>query len=297
MSEEYTAADIVVLDGTEAVRLRPGMYVGSTGVAGARRMLLSLLDALPSEGRVEIHQSPDGAWTVMDEGPGIPVDEVPTAIEERLCVLHGLFFALLPCVNALSVLTTVVVDRGGERFVQAFSRGRRLGPCVNAGRSSRTGTTVRFLPDPQIFGELPVDLGLDAVLHERAYLQPGLQIVWNGRVVHQPEGLAAYVREHAQGPVGRVARLRQRVGDAQVEVAWAPGAQRSCTVWGQHVAQEPGSRLAAVVDEAWSGEGTVAVSVTVAEPQLDGVRGRLVNPEAVHAVRQVLGALEVADVP
>jgi DNA gyrase subunit B len=201
----YDAQDITVLEGLEAVRKRPGMYIGSTGVMGLHHLVYEVVDnsvdeALAgycSEVTVTIH--PDNSITVVDDGRGIPVamheKEGRPAVEVVLTVLHsggkfgdgggykvsgGLHGVGVSVVNALSERLQVEVRRDGHVFSQEYSRGAPLnelkrGEKLPAGAA--TGTTVTFLPDADIFEALDFDYHtLEERLRETAFLTRGLQI-------------------------------------------------------------------------------------------------------------------------
>lgn len=182
----YGAQDITVLEGLEAVRKRPGMYIGSTGPTGLHHLVWEVVDNSVDEAmaghctRIDISILPDGGIEVVDDGRGIPVDRHPqysdlSAAEVVLTVLHaggkfggdgykvsgGLHGVGISVVNALSVRVEVEIDRAGERHFMSFADGGEIhdrltptGPApINPDNESRTGTTVRFWPDPTIFDE------------------------------------------------------------------------------------------------------------------------------------------------
>src|SRR5271169_852132 len=181
----YDAQDITVLEGLEAVRKRPGMYIGSTGVMGLHHLVYEVVDnsvdealaGFCSEVSVTIH--PDNSVTVADNGRGIPVatmeKEGRPAVEVVLTVLHsggkfgdgggykvsgGLHGVGVSVVNARSERLSVEIRRDGHVFTQEYSRGAAQGPLENAGKlpaGAATGTTVTFLPDADIFETLDFD--------------------------------------------------------------------------------------------------------------------------------------------
>jgi DNA gyrase subunit B len=201
----YDAQDITVLEGLEAVRKRPGMYIGSTGVMGLHHLVYEVVDnsvdealaGFCSEVTITIH--PDNSITVVDNGRGIPVamheKEGRPAVEVVLTVLHsggkfgdgggykvsgGLHGVGVSVVNALSEHLHVEVRRDGYVFSQEYSRGTPLqelqrGEKLSAGAA--TGTTVTFLPDADIFEALDFDYHtLEERLRETAFLTRGLEI-------------------------------------------------------------------------------------------------------------------------
>src|SRR5205823_6460265 len=167
----YSAKDITVLEGLEPVRLRPGMYIGSTGIRGLHHLITELLDNAVDEalaGRndsVEITIHPDNSVTVRDRGRGIPVDVIPdqgiSALEVVLTKLHaggkfggegykvsgGLHGVGFSVVNALAEWLVAEVERDGKVYRQEFARGAPQGPVQEVGTSNETGTTISYLAD------------------------------------------------------------------------------------------------------------------------------------------------------
>ncbi|MCH8156200.1 MAG: hypothetical protein IID18_00345 [Nitrospinae bacterium] len=207
-AERYTADDIQVLGGMEAVRLRPGMYIGSTDLTGLHQLIYEIVDNSVDEfmagrgSRVDIRIFEDGTVRVEDDGFGIPVDTHSvtglSAVETVMTTLHaggkfggkayrisgGLHGVGASVVNALSSQFRVEVQRDGKLYHQDFSKGERLtdlvseklGPSAN-GTSSGTGTTVIFKPDLEIFPEIVYDFAVLAQrFKEMAYLNKGLDI-------------------------------------------------------------------------------------------------------------------------
>ncbi len=216
----YDAQDITVLEGLEAVRKRPGMYIGSTGIMGLHHLVYEVVDnsvdealaGFCTEVAVTIH--PDNSVTVVDNGRGIPVamheKEGRPAVEVVLTVLHsggkfgdgggykvsgGLHGVGVSVVNALSERLIVEIRRDGHVWTQEYSRGApqgelRRGEKLAAG--APTGTTVTFLPDADIFESLDFDFRtLEERLRETAFLTRGLHI---SIVDERAEGHAAEFR-------------------------------------------------------------------------------------------------------
>jgi DNA gyrase subunit B len=198
----YTAKDITVLEGLEPVRLRPGMYIGSTGIRGLHQLVYEVIDNAVDEalaGRadtIEVTIHPDDSVTVTDNGSGIPVDVMADqglpAVTVVLTKLHaggkfggegykvsgGLHGVGVSVVNALSEWLTVEVRRDGKIYRQEFARGDATTDLKKAGVAKGTGTTITFLPDGDVFDELEWSSEtLVQRLRETAFLTKGLRIV------------------------------------------------------------------------------------------------------------------------
>ena len=207
IDDQYTATDIQVLEGMEAVRRRPGMYIGSTDQRGLHHLIFEIVDNSVDEfmagfcSSVEITLNEDGSVRVQDDGRGIPVDKHPTTgvsgVETVMTTLHaggkfggkaytvsgGLHGVGASVVNALSEHTMVEVRRGSRIYYQDFSRGTRLTDLKfrrvrkDDLDESESGTTITFLPDKEIFYEYEYDFNtLIQRFKEMAYLNKGLQI-------------------------------------------------------------------------------------------------------------------------
>jgi DNA gyrase subunit B len=200
----YTAKDITVLEGLEPVRLRPGMYIGSTGLRGLHHLVYEVVDNAVDEalaGRndlVEVTIHPDNSVTVRDAGAGIPVevleDQGLSALTVVLTKLHaggkfggggykvsgGLHGVGVSVVNALSEWLVAEVRRDGKVYRQEFARGEPTGEIETIGvvPKKESGTTISFLPDSEIFDETEFDAAtLSQRLRETAFLTRGLRIV------------------------------------------------------------------------------------------------------------------------
>ena len=198
----YDAQDITVLEGLEAVRRRPGMYIGSTGLRGLHHLVYEVVDNSVDEalaGRcdaVSIVIHPDSSVTVADNGAGIPVGmmekEKRPAVEVVLTVLHaggkfgegggykvsgGLHGVGVSVVNALSERLEVEVRRDGFTWTQAYERGKPLGDLEKGAPARDTGTTITFWPDPDIFETVDFDFNtLEERMRDTAFLTRGLRI-------------------------------------------------------------------------------------------------------------------------
>jgi DNA gyrase subunit B len=204
-SATYDAQDITVLEGLEAVRKRPGMYIGSTGIMGLHHLVYEVVDNSVDEAlagfctEVSVTIHPDNSITVVDNGRGIPVammeKEGKPAIEVVLTVLHsggkfgdgggykvsgGLHGVGVSVVNALSERLLVQINRDGYAFSQEYSRGapqQELQRGEKRADGAPTGTSVTFLPDADIFESLDFDFHtLEERLRETAFLTRGLKI-------------------------------------------------------------------------------------------------------------------------
>ena len=199
----YGAEDIQVLEGLEAVRKRPGMYIGSTGPRGLHHLVYEVVDNSVDEAlagfctQITVTIHPDNSVTVVDNGRGIPVEKhkkekIPT-VEVVLTILHaggkfggagykvsgGLHGVGVSVVNALSEKVVVNVRRDGKEYQIGFQRGKTIEKLREVGRSRTTGTTVTFWPDPEIFTDTCIfdfDV-LQARFREMAFLNKGLKII------------------------------------------------------------------------------------------------------------------------
>ena len=263
--EAYDGSAIEVLEGLEPVRRRPGMYIGGTDERALHHLAAEVLDNAMDEAvaghanRIEVTLEEGNRLTISDNGRGIPVDEHPkypgkSALEVILTTLHsggkfsgkayatsgGLHGVGVSVVNALSSLTRVEVARNKELYAQEFSRGAPTGKLERVGAApNRRGTTVTFIPDPEIFGEDArfKPARLFRLARSKAYLYAGVEIRWKcaatlvsedvpAEAVFQfPGGLADHLAEQVSGrecvTTAPFAGTQDFPGDQQGRVEWA----------------------------------------------------------------------------
>ena len=211
---EYSGADIQVLEGLEAVRKRPGMYIGSTGPRGLHHLVYEVVDNAVDEAlagycdTIDVWIRRDNSITVVDNGRGIPIDKHPKekipTVEVVLTILHaggkfggegykvsgGLHGVGVSVVNALSSKVVVDVRRDGKEYEIAFEYGKTSEKLHEVGKSKHTGTTVSFWPDPTIFTE-STNYDFETLANrfrEMAFLNKGLRITLHDERVTDPEG-------------------------------------------------------------------------------------------------------------
>jgi DNA gyrase subunit B len=250
----YTAKDITVLEGLEPVRLRPGMYIGSTGARGLHHLVYEAVDNAVDEALaghneyVDVTLHPDNSVTVRDRGRGIPVDLIPeqglSAMTVVLTKLHaggkfggegykvsgGLHGVGISVVNALSERLVAEVHRDGKLHRQEFLRGVPAADLEIVGPTAERGTTISFLPDAEIFDEIEFSAQtLLQRLRETAFLTRGLRIV----LVDEREGeerhefhyeggirdFVSYVNEDKDAVHKHIVYFEDENADGVVEVA------------------------------------------------------------------------------
>ena len=253
----YDANSIDVLEGLEAVRMRPGMYIGSVGIKGLNHLIYEIVDNSVDEHlagychNITVTLGADGTATIADDGRGIPVGVNEktgmNAVEVVFTMLHaggkfgtggykisgGLHGVGASVVNALSVWLEVQIKQDGKVYQQMYERGKAVAPMEEIGRCKKddTGTTVTFLPDDEIFDRTYFKAAsIKSRLHETAYLNPDLTITFiNERpgeedtvVYHEPEGLRAYVADLNKGKptVTQTVYFKRKVDDIEVEAAF-----------------------------------------------------------------------------
>lgn len=202
-SGQYDAAQIQVLEGLEAVRKRPGMYIGSTGARGLHHLVYEVVDNSVDEAlagyckTIKVTIGKDNSVTVEDDGRGMPVDKHPKmgipAVEVIHTVLHaggkfggggykvsgGLHGVGASVVNALSTRMEVEIKRNGKIYKQCYERGKTVTPLEVIGESKKTGSKTTFWPDPEIFETTVFDFAtLEHRLREMAFLNKGIKIIF-----------------------------------------------------------------------------------------------------------------------
>ena len=255
MSTEYGADQIQILEGLEAVRKRPGMYIGSTSIRGLHHLVYEIVDNAVDEAlagfcnTVEVYINEDNSITVRDNGRGIPVGinkkkGIP-AVEVVFTILHaggkfggggykvsgGLHGVGASVVNALSEWLEVTIYHEGKVYRQRYERGKVMYPLKVVGDTDKRGTEVRFLPDPTIFEETVFDFAvLKQRLREMAFLTKDLKIVLTDRrpeeevsmTFHYEGGIREYVEylnKSKEVLYSEVIYCEGKKGDVFVEVA------------------------------------------------------------------------------
>jgi len=263
----YDASDITVLEGVEHVRLRPGMYIGTTSSRGLHHLVYEVVDNAVDEAmagfcdKIVVTLHADGSASVIDNGRGIPVKPIPKAKDRRPAVevvlttlnaggkfggagyrisggLHGVGVSV---VNALSEKMTAQVMREGFVWTQSYERGRPTSKLAKGKATKQTGTVIRFWPDPEIFTET-TEFKREVLverLRELAFLNKGIEI----QLIDEREdpvhkdvfkangGLADFVKYLAEGkdPIHKVVAIEAKETDAEVEIAlqWNGGYSES----------------------------------------------------------------------
>src|SRR5688500_13363609 len=339
----YDAQDITVLEGLEAVRKRPGMYIGSTGVRGLHHLVYEVVDNSVDEAlagncsQVDVTIHPDNSITVVDDGRGIPVatmeKEGKPAVEVVLTVLHaggkfgdgggykvsgGLHGVGVSVVNALSERLRVEVRRDGFTWTQEYARGVPQGALAKGEPTKKTGTTISFLPDAEVFETLDFDFAtLEQRLRETAFLTRGLRIAIEDergdarRAEFQYDGgiedFVSFLNENKDPIQGKVVFFAGESGEGAVEVAlqWNSSYQESVFSFANNInTHEGGAHLSGFrsaltrtlnryarqtnelkeKDENLSGEDvreglTAVISAKLTDPQFEGqTKTKLGNP-------------------
>ncbi len=249
----YDSSQIQVLEGLEAVRKRPGMYIGSTGYEGVHHLIKEIADNSIDEAiaghasEIKIKLLKDGGVTVRDDGRGIPVDKHPktgkSTLETVLTVLHaggkfggggykvssGLHGVGSSVVNALSTDLKATVYKDGTEYFQEFERGVPKGDIKKVGKTEETGTEITFYPDSEIFSVTELDYKwVVKYIRHQAYLTKGIKLTvederTNERMSFYFEGgIKSYVKHLNKGkdPIGsNIFYVDNQVEDSGVEIA------------------------------------------------------------------------------
>ena len=253
--QEYGASQIQVLEGLEAVRKRPGMYIGSTGPRGLHHLVYEIVDNSIDEAlqgycdRIYVSLNEDGSVTVKDDGRGIPVETHPktgkSTLETVLTVLHaggkfggggykvsgGLHGGGISVVNALSKWLVADVYRNGKIYRQTYEKGITTSPLEVVGESHHTGTIINFMPDETIFDEIEFKYEtLEHRLRELSFLNKGVKIVFEDKregserkkEFHYEGGLVEFVKylNKTKTPIhDDIVHIDKKIGDSIVEIA------------------------------------------------------------------------------
>jgi len=350
-SREYTAADITVLGGREAVRRRPGMYIGSTDWRGLHHLVYEIVNNSVDEAmagfcdRVVVTIHPNDYISVSDNGRGIPVDihkaTKVSALQTVMTTLHagakfggkiyqvsgGLHGVGASVVNALAAELTVEVRREGKRYQQHYKKGIVQDEVAEVGEDENNGTTITFMPDPEIFSDASCDFKvLTARLREMAYLNKDLEIKITDerrdeeKTFYFEGGVTGFVRHLNRNRNTRHRRpiyIQKQVNGTMVEVAiqYNDGFNESTYSFvncintidgGTHLT---GFRTALTRvfndyarksnflkegDTSLTGDDvreglTAVINVKLPEPQFEGqTKGKLGNPEVKGQVESVL---------
>ena len=258
MAENYGAKNILVLEGLEPVRKRPGMYIGDVSQKGLNHLIYEILDNSVDEhlagycNNISVIIEKDGSCTVIDDGRGIPVDIHKSglpAVRVVLTTLHaggkfdsesyktsgGLHGVGSSVVNALSEKMICEVSRDGNIYRDTYERGKPTTKLVKGklpivGKSKNTGTKINFSPDPEIFANTKFKIDwLKSRLHETCYLNPNLTIHFENHFggkeeiidYHEPDGLIAFIKELNKGKkiVTKEIMIKGTLDKTEVEVA------------------------------------------------------------------------------
>ena len=351
-AEAYDASQIQVLEGLEAVRLRPGMYIGSTSISGLHHLVYEIVDNAIDEALAgfctEIHVTiGEGDYiTVTDNGRGIPVDVQEQtgkpALEVVYTVLHaggkfggggykvsgGLHGVGASVVNALSDWLEVEVHKNGNIYQMKFSRGVKTQDMKIIGTTDRTGTTVRFHPDPEMFDETVYDYEtIHTRMRQQAFLNAGLRISTKdereGREAEDEMCYAGGIREFVRFINGGKAPLHEDViyvsglrdgSTAEVSMQWNDGYNENMVSFANNIRTPGGgmhetgfkSALTRALnnyargkkiikeDESFSGDDcreglTAVISVKLENPQFEGqTKDKLGNSEMRTLVDSVV---------
>ena len=251
--KSYGAEHIQVLEGLEAVRKRPGMYIGTTDVSGLHHLVWEIVDNAIDEAMagecsnitLTLHQ--DGSCTVEDDGRGIPIEKHKrtgkSALETVLTVLHaggkfgaeggykvsgGLHGVGVSVVNALSEKTIAEIHRNGKIYKQEYSRGKTVTPVEEIGKTDKTGTILTFTPDSSMFPITEFDYDtIKNRMRQQAYLTKGVSVMivderYDKKYkFHFEGGIRSYVQHlnKNKDPIGRVVYVDKELPEGNVEIS------------------------------------------------------------------------------
>ena len=239
--DNYSADNIQVLEGLEAVRKRPAMYIGDVGLKGLHHLVYEVVDNSIDEAlagycnHITVYINPNNSITVIDNGRGIPTamhtKEKKSALEVVMTVLHaggkfdkdtykvsgGLHGVGVSCVNALSKHLSVIVRREGKLFQQEYNIGKPLYDVKVIGESTETGTEVTFSPDDTIFDYLEFNFDtLAARMRELAFLNKGITLTLTDKRVSDENGNHTMVTFHSEGGLKEFAQYLDRNREALI---------------------------------------------------------------------------------
>ena len=249
---KYDAAQIQVLEGLEAVRKRPGMYIGSTGSIGLHHLVYEIVDNSVDEAlagyckTIKVTICKDNSIIVEDDGRGMPVDKHPKmgipAVEVIHTVLHaggkfggggykvsgGLHGVGASVVNALSTHMEVEIKRNGKIYRQCYERGKTVTPLEIIGESKKTGSKTSFWPDPEIFETTVFDFDtLQHRLREMAFLNKGIKIIFKD----EREGQKRNETFHYEGGIREFVKFQNQNKDAvHPDIIYFEVAKENCEV-------------------------------------------------------------------
>ena len=249
---KYDAAQIQVLEGLEAVRKRPGMYIGSTGSRGLHHLVYEIVDNSVDEAlagyckTIKVTICKDNSIIVEDDGRGMPVDKHPKmgipAVEVIHTVLHaggkfggggykvsgGLHGVGASVVNALSTHMEVEIKRNGKIYRQCYERGKTVTPLEIIGESKKTGSKTSFWPDPEIFETTVFDFDtLQHRLREMAFLNKGIKIIFKD----EREGQKRNETFHYEGGIREFVKFQNQNKDAvHPDIIYFEVAKENCEV-------------------------------------------------------------------
>ena len=249
---KYDAAQIQVLEGLEAVRKRPGMYIGSTGSRGLHHLVYEIVDNSVDEAlagyckTIKVTICKDNSIIVEDDGRGMPVDKHPKmgipAVEVIHTVLHaggkfggggykvsgGLHGVCASVVNALSTHMEVEIKRNGKIYRQCYERGKTVTPLEIIGESKKTGSKTSFWPDPEIFETTVFDFDtLQHRLREMAFLNKGIKIIFKD----EREGQKRNETFHYEGGIREFVKFQNQNKDAvHPDIIYFEVAKENCEV-------------------------------------------------------------------